>query len=728
MNPMNTASPTMPGQVSRRSFLLGSGGLALGLSFGLTQSELALAQTPASAAFAPNGWINIGLDGVVTLMSPAAEMGQGTMTAMPMLLAEEMDLDWSQVRVVQAPSDPRRFGNPRFGGGLTTGASRTVQGYYDPLRLAGAQARLVMVQAAATAMGVPASELRTQASRVIHTGGRSMSYADIARVAQPPAELPKVDKSMLKPMSQFRLIGKDIPRVDVPAKSSGQALYGIDQRLPGMLWASVLRAPVQGETPASVDDSAARAVAGVRNVVRLPYGVAVVADSFHTARMARDKLKVSWSQQSKARVQYTDQMRVDYTKRAESLDDKGVAFIADGDAAKRLAGAARTFSATYITEMVSHICLEPMNCTARVDGDKIEVWAPAQSASFVIGTVAGAGGFKPENITVNITLLGGGFGRRVEADYAADAALVAKAMPGTPIQVIWTREDDMVHDKYRPMTGQHLVAGVDAQGKMVALLHRVVSEGIYSRVVPPAFKAAGGKDAPVMEGSEITYDIGDHSVQFMIEDRGIQAGFWRAVGPGYTKFAIETLVDEVARGVGADPLAYRIDLLKKHPRGAAVLQAVGEMSGWGKAKLPKGHALGLAYSDAWNTYCGMVVQVSIVKGRPKVHKVWSAVDCGHALQPQNIQVQIEGSVIFGLSAALHERMDFRAGEPLQTNLNKYQVLRANETPEVIVKVMPTDNHPGGIGEVGLPPLAPAVANAIATLNGKRLRALPFPLV
>lgn len=728
MNPMNTSSPTMPGQVSRRSFLLGSGGLALGLSFGLTQSELALAQTPASATFAPNGWINIGLDGVVTLMSPAAEMGQGTMTAMPMLLAEEMDLDWSQVRVVQAPSDPRRFGNPRFGGGLTTGASRTVQGYYDPLRLAGAQARLVMVQAAATAMGVPASELRTQASRVIHTGGRSMSYADIARVAQLPAELPKVDKSMLKPMSQFRLIGKDIPRVDVPAKSSGQALYGIDQRLPGMLWASVLRAPVQGETPASVDDSAARAVAGVRNVVRLPYGVAVVADSFHTARMARDKLKVSWSQQSKARVQYTDQMRVDYTKRAETLDDKGVAFIADGDAAKRLAGAARTFSATYITEMVSHICLEPMNCTARVDGDKIEVWAPAQSASFVIGTVAGAGGFKPENITVNITLLGGGFGRRVEADYAADAALVAKAMPGTPIQVIWTREDDMVHDKYRPMTGQHLVAGVDAQGKMVALLHRVVSEGIYSRVVPPAFKAAGGKDAPVMEGSEITYDIGDHSVQFMIEDRGIQAGFWRAVGPGYTKFAIETLVDEVARGVGADPLAYRMDLLKKHPRGAAVLQAVGEMSGWGKAKLPKGHALGLAYSDAWNTYCGMVVQVSIVKGRPKVHKVWSAVDCGHALQPQNIQVQIEGSVIFGLSAALHERMDFRAGEPLQTNLNKYQVLRANETPEVMVKVMPTDNHPGGIGEVGLPPLAPAVANAIATLNGKRLRALPFPMV
>ena len=716
--------------LSRRSFVLSSGGMALGLSFGLTHSELTLAQSQAvgSAGFAPNSWINIAADGKVTLMSPGAEMGQGTMTAMPMLLAEEMDLDWSQVSVVQAPSNPKLYGNPRFGGGLTTGASRTVQGYYEPLRLAGAQARLVILQAAAQSMGVPASELRTEASRVIHTSGRAMTYAEVARVAQAPAELPKVDKSMLKPMAQFRLIGKDLPRVDVPAKSSGQALYGIDQRLPGMLWASVLRAPVQGETPDSVDDAAARAVPGVKNVLRLPYGVAVVADSFYTAKSARDKLKVLWSQKSKARVQYTDQMRVEYTKRAQDLNDKGIDFIKHGDVGQRLAGAAKTFTATFTTEMVSHICLEPMNCTARVDGDKIEVWAPAQSASFVIGTVAGAAGFKPENIQVNITLMGGGFGRRVEADFAADAALVAKAMPGTPIQVIWTREDDMVHDKYRPMTSQHLVAGVDAKGKMVGLLHRVVSEGIYSRVAPPAFKASGGKDAPVLEGTEITYDVGDHNVQFMIEERGIQAGFWRAVGPGYTKFAIESLVDEVARGVGADPLAYRVDMMDKNPRGQAVLKAVGDMAQWGKAKLPKGHALGLAFSDAWNTYCGMVVQVSVVDGRPKVHKVWAAVDCGHALQPRNVQAQMEGSIIFGLSAALHERMDFRAGEPLQTNLNTYTVLRANETPEVMVKVMPTDNHPGGMGEVGLPPVAPAISNALVALGGQRLRALPLPVI
>ena len=719
-----------PNTLSRRSFVLGSGGLALGLSFGLTQSELALAQSqaPAASGFMPNSWINIGTDGKVTLMSPAAEMGQGTMTAMPLLLAEEMDLDWAQVSVVQAPSNPKLFGNPRFGGGMTTGASRTVQGYYEPLRLAGAQARLVIVQAAAQSMGVPVAELRTEASRVIHTSGRAMTYAEVARVAQAPAELPKVDKSMLKPMAQFRLIGHEIPRVDVPAKSSGQAMYGIDQRMPGMMWASILRAPVQGETPESVDDAAARAMPGVKQVLRLPYGVAVVADSFFTAKSARDKLKVVWSQKSKARVQYTDQMRVEYVKRAQDLNDKGVDFLKHGDAAMRISGAVKTFSATFTTEMVSHICLEPMNCTARADGDTIELWAPSQSASFVMGAVAGAAGFKPENIKVNITLLGGGFGRRVEADFAVDAALVAKAMPGTPIQVIWTREDDMVHDKYRPMTGQHLVAGVDAKGKIVGLLHRVVSEGIYARVAPPAFKASGGKDAPVLEGAEITYDIEDHNVQFMIEDRGIQAGFWRAVGPGYTKFAIESLVDEVARGVGADPLAYRIDLLAKNPRGVAVLKAVGEMSQWGKAKLPKGHALGLAFSDAWNTYCGTVVQVSLVNGRPQVHKVWTAVDCGHALQPRNVQAQIEGAIVFGISAALHERVDFKAGEAQQTNLNAYQVLRAHETPEVWVKVMPTDNHPGGVGEAGLPPVAPAISNALASLTGKRLRALPLPII
>ena len=711
-------------ELSRRSFLAGSGTLALSVSFGLTASQLAHAQT---ANFNPNGWVNIAADGTVTLMSPAAEMGQGTMTAMPMLLAEELDLDWKNVKVVQAPGNPKLFGNPRFGGGMVTGASRTVQGYYDPIRMAGAQVRLVLLDAAAKAMNVPVTELRTEKGHVIHSGGRKMGYGELAKVAQVPSELPKVEKSMLKPMRDFKIIGTDIPRVDVASKSNGSAKYGIDQRMPGMLWASVLRAPVHGETLVNVDDSAAAAVPGVKRVVRLPYGVAVVADSFHTARKARDLLKPVWSTTSKARNHQSDKVLAEYVARSENLLDKGIDFLSHGNASVSIAGASKTFSATYTSEMVSHICMEPMNCTAKVDGDKIEVWAPSQSPTFIIGALGGAAGFKPENITINITLLGGGFGRRVEPDYAVDAALVAKAMPGTPIQVIWTREDDIAHDKYRPLTSQHLVAAVDAQGKITGLLHRVVSEGIYARVAPPAFKASGGKDAPVLEGTEITYNIDNHNVQFMIEERGVQAGFWRAVGPGYTKFAIETLIDEIARGVGADPLAYRLQLLDKTPRGAAVVREVGAMANWGRS-LPAGRALGLAYSDAWNTHIAMVAEVSIEGGRPRVHQVWAAVDCGHALQPRNIQAQVEGSVVFGLSAALHERITLKNGEAQQTNLNSYRILRAHETPLITVKVMPTDNHPGGMGEAGLPPIAPAVANAVASLTNKRLRTLPFASV
>ena len=344
-------------------------------------------------------------------------------------------------------------------------------------------------------------------------------------------------------------------------------------------------------------------------------------------------------------------------------------------------------------------------------GDQLEVWAPAQSPAFIMGALTGAAGFKPEQIKINITLLGGGFGRKIEPDFVLDAALVAKAMPGTAVQVIWTREDDIAHDKYRPLTAQHMTAAVDAQGKLVALQHRMVSEGIYARVAPGLFKSTGGKDAPVLEGAEITYGIPNHQVQFMIEERGVDAGFWRAVGPGYTKFAIETLIDEVAVGSKADPLAYRAQLLEKTPRAVAVLQQVGQMSNWGKP-LPKGRALGLAFSDAWNTFVAMVAEVSIKNGRPVVHQVWAAVDCGVALKPKNVQAQIEGSVIFGLSAALHEKITLKDGVAQESNLHAYRILRANETPLVHVKVMPTDNHPGGVGEAGLPPLAPG--NVVAS--------------
>lgn len=720
MTTHNLPAHTLP--ISRRSFIVGSGAGALGISFGAL--DLAHAQT---GPFAPVAWVSIAADNTTTIYSAGSEMGQGTMTSLPAVVADHMELDWSKVRVQHAPPDPKRFGNPRFGGGMTTGASRTVTGYYEPLSLAGLQGKLVMLGAAAAQWNVPVGELRAENSMVIHTASnRRISYGELARTATAPAELPKVDKSMLKPMAQFKLIGKDLTRVDLAGKTSGTAVYGIDVRLPGMLYASLLSAPVQGEKAESVDDAAAKAVPGVKAVVVIPTGVAVVADSFPTARKARDLLKVQWSTTARGRKYDSDAAIKEYVARAENLADAGVTFHAHGDAAKEIAGAARTFKATYTTEHVVQFTMEPMNTTARVDGDRIEIWTPSQTVGFVVGGVAAAGGFKPENIKVNIQLLGGGYGRRVEAEYAVDAALIAKAVPGVPVQMIHTREDDFVRAKPRPATAQHLVAAVNAQGKLVGLQHRVVAEQIYARLIPAAFKAGGNKDLPVMEFADGVYDIAGHHVQQLIEDRGIACSFWRGVGAGYVKFGIETLLDEVAVATRQDPLQMRVDLCGKSPRAQAVLREVAAMSGWGGQR-PAGRALGLAFSDAWGTFCAMVVEVSLKDGRPVVHQLWAAVDCGHALSPKNIQTQIEGSAIFGLSAALGEKLSYKGGEPQQKNLGAYNLLRANQAPVVTVKVMPTDNPPGGIGEVGLPPVAPAVANAIARLNGgKRLRNLPFP--
>lgn len=709
-------------QLSRRSFMVGSGAGVIGIGFGAM--EFANAQ---AGPFSPVAWVVIAPDNTTTIYSAASEMGQGTMTSLPAVVADHMELDWSLVRVQHAPPDGKRFGNPRFGGGLTTGASRTVAGYYEPLSLAGLQGKLVMLGAAAAQWSVPVAELRAENSRVIHAGSnRSISYGDLARTASAPAELPKVDKSMLKPMAQFKLIGKDLHRVDFAGKTSGAAIYGIDVRMPGLHYASLLSAPVQGEKAEKVDDAAAKAVPGVKAVVTIATGVAVVADSFYTARKARDLLKVQWSTSSRARKYDSDAAIKDYVARAENLADAGVTFHAQGNAASEIAGAARTFKATYTTEHVNQFTMEPMNTTARVDGDRIEIWTPSQTVGFVVGGVAAAAGFKPENIKVNIQLLGGGYGRRVEAEYAVDAALIAKAVPGVPIQMIWTREDDSTRAKPRPATAQHLIAAVNAQGKVVGLQHRVVAEQIYARLLPAAFKASGNKDSPVMEFADGIYEIAGHQVQQLIEDRGIACSFWRGVGAGYVKFGTETLLDEIAVATNQDPLRMRLELCSKSPRAQAVLREVASLSNW-QGTPAAGRALGLAFSDAWGTFCAMVVEVSLNQGRPVVHNIWAAVDCGHALSPKNIQTQIEGSAVYGLSAALGEKLSYKDGEPQQKNLGAYTLLRANQVPAVMVKVMPTDNPPSGVGEVGLPPIAPAVANAIARLNGgKRLRSLPFP--
>jgi isoquinoline 1-oxidoreductase beta subunit len=711
--------------ISRRAFLASMGGVGFAVAFGGPGGlKDALAQ---AAGFTPNAWMRVAADGTVTIMSPGSEMGQGTMTAMPLLVAEDMDLDWSKVVVEHAPHMPKLYGNPLFGGNMIVGASRTMRGYYNIMRLAGAQAREIMIQNAARRWKVPASELATEPHHVVHkASGRRMSYGEIAGFAVVPEQLPQITVKQLKPPSQFRLIGTDVKRVEGPAKVSGRAQYGIDTRLPGMLYAAVLRAPVNGEGPENVDDAAARKIAGVKSVVRMPYGVGVIAESYPAALKAKQALKVTWTNKSKARSYNHETLISEYAQRARNLPDTGVVYESHGDAKGAMAKAAKRLTAEYTSLNVTHASLEPQNCTALVDGDRIEYWVPTQSRFGVFLAAVKAGGFKPQNVKINVTLLGGGFGRRAENDYAVDATLLAKAMPGHPVKVIWTREDDVMFTKPRPLTVQRLEAGLDAQGNLVAFHHRIVSESIYARFAPPAFAAAKGKDLPVCEGAfEPTYAYPNFLLEYLREQRGIDVAVWRSVGGGYTKLAIETFIDEVAAAAGKDPVGFRMQLLARQPRGQAVIREAMAMADWNR-KRPAGRALGLAYADIWESYIGMVAEVSVDRksGKINVHEIWSAVDCGVAVHPQNVRVQIESAVIYGLSG-LQEKLIYKDGVPQQSNFHDYTVLRMRDAPRITTKVLVTDNKPGGIGEVGLPPVAPAVANAVFKLTGKRLRALPF---
>ena len=709
--------------ISRRAFLISSGAAAVGIAFGSFSKRIFAQLEP----FSPNGWVRVGTDNIVTVYAPACEMGQGVMTAMPLLIAEEMDLDWGRVRVEQAPYNPKLFGNPLFGGNMLAGASRTTRGYYEVMRLAGMQARQIMIQSAALKWEVPASELGTEPNAVVHkASGRKLTYGEIAGFATVPANPPQFTREQLKRPSEFRLIGKDIARIEVPDKVSGQAKYGIDVRMLGMLYGAVLRAPVNGEAPLSVDDSEARKVEGVRQIVRMPYGVGVVADTYPAALKAKKALKVEWTQRSKARAYTSEKLIPEYLQRARNLGDKGTVYEAHGDAREAMAKAAKRVTAEYTSLNVTHACMEPINCTARVDGERIEFWAPTQSPFGVFLAAVKAHGFKPENVKINVTLLGGGFGRRAENDYAVDVGFLAKAVPGYPVKLIWTREDDIQFTKPRPLTVQRLEAGLDEQGNLVSFHHRIVGESIYRRFAPPAFQASGGRDLPLCEGAyEPTYAYPNFALEQLLEERGVDVAVWRAVGGGYTKFAIETFIEEVAAAAGKDPVDFRMRLLAKDPRGQAVMREVMAMADWSRPR-PAGRALGIAYSDIWETYCAMVAEVSVDRktGSINVHEIWSAVDTGVALQPRNVERQIESAAVFGLSG-VKERLLYKDGAPQQSNFHDYPVLRMNEVPKITVRVIVTDNKPGGIGEVGLPPVAPAVANAVFKLTGKRLRELPF---
>ncbi len=711
--------------LSRRSFLVSSGAAGVAVTFGSFDNLLS---ADAAGNFAPNAWVYIGGDGVVTIMSPAVEMGQGTMTALPACLAEDLDADWAKVKVLTAPDDESLYGNPKFFGHMVTVASKAVDGYYEKVRLAGAQARKILIANAAQKWKVPVEELSTEPGQVVHKKtGRKIGYGTLAKTAKLPDPLPKATKADLKPLNQCRFIGKDLARVDIPLKVNGSAKYGIDTQLPEMLYASVLHRPVQGEKAATIDDSAAKKVKGVIAVHPLPSGVAVIGHTLEATMKGKAALKVTWTTSSPARKWSNDTLATAYSKTASDWSHPAVDMLKNGDAPAAIGKAAKVLTGNFVVDHVAHCAMEPLNATALVNGDRVRLWTSNQSVIDMKLAGSIAGGTTPDKVKVARPFLGGGFGRRTDWDVAFEAVLLAKSMPGKPIKVVWSREDDVTQDMWRPFAAQRIEVGLDDKNEIVGWRHRVVAASYLARAIPPLFKKIGGKDLVSAGGGEFRYAVPAQQVDYVRAQDGFEVGAWRGIAAGYTKFAVESMMDEVAATKGVDPLDLRIAMLQKHPRSIAVLNAVATMANW-KSKPADGHALGLAYSDALETHTAVVVDVSLdaASGKIKVHHVWAAVDPGVVVQPKNVMAQMEGAILFGLGAALNEQINLKDGVPQESNFDSYHVLRMNEVPPIEVKVISTDNAPTGIGEAGVPVVAPAIANAVAKLTGgKRLRQLPM---
>ena len=728
-------SSTQIHRLSRRSFLLQAGGLTLALAFG-TRPVDAIAQLPNKPPkpfdlHRPNVWVTIGADDRITLISPASEMGQGVMTSIPLLIAEEMDADWNKVKVLQAPN-AKAYGNPKFGGAQATGGSQTTRAFFDPLRLVGAQTRNILIASASAMLGAPIDELTTEPNVVVHRATeRKLSYGEIAANGRIPDPIPQVTLTDLKPATDWRYLGKDLPRIDIPSKVDGSACFGTDLLLPGMLYGAVARPPVQGEVPISIDDAAARRVRGVKKIVPLPYGVGVVADDPWAAMKARNALKITWSTRSRAREYSSDQVLTEYQALASGELGNPLIVVARGDAPSAVRSAFRVMTSTYVSEHVHQATMEPPNATALVSKGRVDVWGPFQEQTVVESLAAEITGAPFDDIAIHTTLLGGGFGRKYETDFARDALSLANAVPGQPVKVIWTREDDMQHAKYRPLEAQFVRIGLDRAGQIIAWHHRIVADSITARYHPDQFKKMGGLDPSVTEGIDFNYDVPGLLAEYVRVDRGVDVGFWRAVGPGYTKFAVECMLDEIASSTAADPLETRLRLLHREPRAQRVLQAVAEMSAWTKRRreMPKGAPIGIAYSDAFGSYCAQVAEIAANRdtGEIRVLNVWCAVDPGPAMQPANIQAQIMSGIVFGISHCLHEQITFVNGEVQQANFNDYRVLRMSEIPDIHVQVLDSPlSPPGGIGEAGVPPIGAAIANAFAAVTGGvRLRHYPF---
>lgn len=704
--------------ISRRTFLRTGvtigGGLVLGFSLPFSRPE-ANAATEVTAPFAPNAWLRIGADGKVTVMLHKSEMGQGIMTSLPMLVAEELDADWSMIGVEFAPADPAYASVPS--GEQMTGGSRAIRGSWEMLRKAGATARQMLIVAAAQTWDVAVDTCRTENGEVIHQpSGRRLAYSALIKKA---ATLKVPTEITLKEPKEFRLIGTPAARIDTPSKVNGSAVFGIDVTRPGMLIARVLRCPVFGGKVAQFDATKAKAVPGVRHVLQIESGIAVVADGYWPAKLGVDALIVQWDEGSRVGVS-SSSIAAMYK---ESAEQPGLVVRTEGDITQSLTGAAKRLEAVYEVPYLAHAPMEPMNCTAHVREDGCDVWVPTQGQTRAQQTAAKITGLRPEAVKVHTTLLGGGFGRRYEQDFVADAVQIAKLV-GKPVKVIWSREDDMQHDFYRPATYNRLTAGIDAQGMPIVWTHRIVGPSIISRLWPE--RVQNGKDFTSIEGAaNVPYAILNMQVDYVMKETGIPVGFWRSVGSSQNAFITECFFDEVAVAAGKDPYELRRQFLEKSPRHKAVLELAATKAGWGQP-LPEGRFRGIAVHESYGSYVVEVAEVSVADdGNVHVHRVVCAVDCGMVVNPNTIQAQMEGGIVYGLTAALKGAITIDKGRVQQSNFHDYQMLRMNEMPTIEVHILPSAAAPGGVGEPGVPPIAPAVANAIFAATGKRIRQLPI---
>ena len=703
---------------SRRTFLV-TGAAAGGgflLCVYLPRSIGAKAQV-ADEAFAPNAFVRIKPDDTITLVMPQVEMGQGTYTSMPMLIAEELEVDLAKVGLEAAPPSDKLYANPLLGFQVT-GGSTSVPGWWEPLRRAGATARVMLIEAAAAQWNVDPASCRAEKGEVISPTGQRLTYGALVDAA---AKLPVPDKVALKDPKDFTLIGTPAKRLDTPDKVNGKAKFGIDAMIPGMRFATVAACPVFGGKLKSVDGSKAMAIKGVHQVVNIDNAVAVVGDHMWAAMQGLAALDIEWDDGPNANV--TSASIVEQMARASQKE--GVVARSDGDFAKAISGVAKKIEAVYEMPFLAHAAMEPMNCTVHVTEDSCDIGVGIQVVSRAQATAAQVTGLPPDKIQVHNHLLGGGFGRRLDVDGITQAVAIAKQVDG-PVKIVWSREEDIQHDVYRPYYYDRFTAGLDEQDRLVAYHHRVTASSILARWAPPAFRNGLDEDAINGAAKEMPYGIPNILVDYVRDEPpGLTTGWWRGVGPTHNIFVVESFIDELAVATKKDPVEFRRSLLGKQPRALGVLNLAAEKAGWGTS-LPDGVGRGVSVQFAMGTYLSQVAEVEVSKeAKVRVRRVVCAVDCGQIINPDTIVAQMEGGIIFGLGAALWSEVTLKGGRVEQHNFNDYRVLRINEAPLIEVHLVKNTEAPGGIGEPGTVGIAPAVTNAIFAATGKRIRKLPI---